>query len=85
MERSAIEIPEDLWDFVQEQLRSGQYASASDVIRDALSVLRLRQERLSALRSALAIGIEQLDAGDVVEGTPAELMQALRESRPFGQ
>jgi hypothetical protein len=53
------------------------------VLRDALAALRHRQERLDALRAAVKTGIEQLDGGDYMEGTPAELAQALRAARPF--
>ena len=82
---SSVELSEDLREFVEEQLRSGRYTSATEVLRDAFSVLRQRHERLDSLRAALQTGIEQLDRGDFIEGTPAELTQALREARPFGK
>ena len=82
---SSVELPEDLWEFVQEQLRSGRYTSTTEVLRDALSVLRQRHERMDSLRAALQTGTQQLDRGDFMEGTPGELMQALREARPFGK
>lgn len=82
---TSFELPEDLRDFVAEQVQSGRYATEADVLRDAFAALRHRQERMDSLRSALATGIAQLDEGDSMEGTPAELASALRSARPFGR
>ncbi len=80
---SGFDLPEDLREFVAEEIRSGRYATETDVLRDAVAALRHRQESVEVLRSALAAGIEDLDAGDYVEGTPAELVQALHSERLF--
>lgn len=82
---SSVELTEDLREFVDEQLRSGRYANATEVLRDAFCVLRQRQERLDSLRAALQTGIAQLDRGDFVEGTPEELTRGLRAARPFAK
>lgn len=82
---SSVELSEDLREFIEEQLRSGRYTNATELLRDAFSVLRQRHERLDSLRAALQTGIQQLDRGDFIEGTPAELADALREARPFGK
>ena len=79
-----FELPEDLRAFVAEQIRSGRYATEADVLRDAFAALRHRQERIDSLRSALQTGIDQLDSGDSIEGTPQELARSLRSARPFG-
>ncbi|WP_052549244.1 type II toxin-antitoxin system ParD family antitoxin [Enhygromyxa salina] len=65
----SVELPDDLREFVDEQLRSGRYANATEVLRDAFSVLRQRQERVDSLRAALQTGVAQLDSGDFIEGT----------------
>jgi antitoxin ParD1/3/4 len=52
-------------EFVQTQLESGQYSSASEVVRAGLRLLEERNERLRALDEALAQGIEDADAGRV--------------------
>ena len=44
--------------FVEEQVRSGRYASASEVVRASLRLLEERSTRISALRSALIEGEE---------------------------
>lgn len=80
---TSFELPEDLRDFVAEQVRSGRYQTEAEVLRDAFAALRHQQERMDSLRAALATGIAQLDGGDYMEGTPAELARSLRAARPF--
>jgi putative addiction module CopG family antidote len=77
-----VELPDDLRDLVTEQVRSGRYANEVEVLRDAVAALLDRQARVDSLRSALDTGIAQLDAGEFIEGTPAELARALRSARP---
>jgi len=42
--------------FIEEQIASGRYRSASDVVRTALRLLEDRETRLRALRQALITG-----------------------------
>jgi antitoxin ParD1/3/4 len=42
--------------FIQEEVASGRYRSASDVVRTALRLLEDRETRLRALRQALITG-----------------------------
>ncbi len=42
--------------FIEAAVRSGRYASAAEVLRDALRLLEDKQERLAALRSAVEQG-----------------------------
>lgn len=53
-------------DFVQFQLDSGRYASASEVVRAGLRLLEERDERLRLLDRALALGLEDANAGRVL-------------------
>jgi antitoxin ParD1/3/4 len=63
-----ISLTVELDQFVKQQVESGMYHSASEVIRDGLRLLRereqLRQIRLEELRKQLAIGLEQLERGE---------------------
>lgn len=66
-----ISLQPELARFVEDKVRAGQFADASDVVNGALQVLK-DQEALSAedvdeLRRQLAIGVEQLDRGDSAE------------------
>jgi putative addiction module CopG family antidote len=68
-----IELPEDLQAFAEERVRSGEAVSVDDVVRDALE-----EKKLAALREALDVGIAQAEAGRVIKGTPAEIMDRIR-------
>lgn len=52
-------------DFVQSQLESGHYNSASEVVRAGLRLLEERNDRLRSLDRALAQGLKDADAGRV--------------------
>jgi antitoxin ParD1/3/4 len=56
--------------FVEEQVASGDYQSASEVVRSGLRLLqeqkRERQVKLEALRREIAVGIAQADRGELV-------------------
>jgi antitoxin ParD1/3/4 len=62
-----VSLTPELEQFIQEKVASGHYSSASEVVREALRLLRehdeLRRLRLEALRRQIRVGIEQLDAG----------------------
>jgi antitoxin ParD1/3/4 len=65
-----VSLTEELEAMVQEKVASGMYNSASEVIRQALRLLneqdQIRQMRLEELRREVAIGIEQIERGQVV-------------------
>lgn len=60
-------LPPDLAQFVADQLAQGKYDSASDVVCDAVRLLREREERFATLRAEVTRGVSQLDAGEYVE------------------
>lgn len=58
----------DHWEtFIKNEISSGRYGSASEVVRDALRTLEERKSKLDVLRAHLAQGAEQAKAGDFVE------------------
>ncbi|MEO0945223.1 MAG: type II toxin-antitoxin system ParD family antitoxin [Pseudomonadota bacterium] len=58
----------DHWEgFIQDQINSGRYASASEVVRAALRELETKSEALDALREHLKPGAEQAQAGTYVD------------------
>jgi antitoxin ParD1/3/4 len=59
-------LPPDLASFVADQLAQGKYPSASDVVCDAVRLLREREERRLALRTDIDQGLIQLANGDVI-------------------
>lgn len=66
-----IKLTERYDEFVAEQVTSGRYRSASEVMRAGLRLLeqqtREEQERLSLLRKLASEGFDQLDQGQGVE------------------
>ena len=75
-----ISLTPALEKLVQEKVSSGLYNSASEVIREALRLFeeqdRLRRMKLEDLRGEIAVGIEQADRGELVEGKA--VLQKLR-------
>ena len=45
--------------FVEDQLKSGRYASASEVVREGLRLLEEREARLAALRQTIAASLAE--------------------------
>jgi antitoxin ParD1/3/4 len=59
-----LEITPELDDMVQRILRTGRYESESEVLHEALSLLRQRDE----LRQEIKKGIAEIDRGEHIEG-----------------
>jgi antitoxin ParD1/3/4 len=53
---------------IAEQLKSGRYQSADEVILAGLELLDKREQRLAELRQQIEIGAEQISQGRVTEG-----------------
>ncbi|MUO77841.1 type II toxin-antitoxin system ParD family antitoxin [Agrobacterium vitis] len=53
--------------FIKQQINSGRYASASEVVRDALRELEEREEKLKILRHQIDMGWQQADRGEFAE------------------
>ena len=57
-----VSLTPELEKIVAERVTSGRYASASEVIREALRLLEER-DQLNQLREEVRLGLEQLDLG----------------------
>jgi len=42
--------------FIQNELKSGRYASASEVLRSGLRLLEIEKEKINAINKALVVG-----------------------------
>ncbi len=64
-----ISLSDHLATFVEREVANGEYASQSEVVRDALRLLHrekaVEQERLEMLRRAVTVGIEDWRHGRV--------------------
>jgi len=69
-----VSLTPELEKLVSEKVKSGNYTSASEVVREGLRLLRdqddLRRVKLEALRREIAKGVDSLDRG---EGEPLDI------------
>ena len=68
-----VSLTAPLGRFVHEKVSEGSYGSASEVVRDALRLLRraevLEAAKLERLRAEVGIGLDQADAGQFSAAT----------------
>ena len=73
--------------FVAEQIRSGHYRSAADVVTQSLGMLRNQEQfirdNISELREKIAVGLDQIQRGETVDGRTAlkDLREKLRRQK----
>jgi antitoxin ParD1/3/4 len=86
-----VSLPPDLERFVEEQVHSGRYTSASEVVRDALRLLEEQAQGRLAQFAELHEEIDQrlasLDRGEGVDGATARVQlqqrsHAWRQAHP---
>jgi antitoxin ParD1/3/4 len=84
-----VSVGKDFEEYVRAKVASGDYASASEVVRDGLRLLKekdmLLEARLQALRDEIQIGIDQAEQGLSRDGPTvmAEIKERLLDR--FGQ
>lgn len=86
---SSYAVGEHFERFIKEQVQGGRYASASEVVRDALRLLeeneRLRLATIDALRSEIRKGLDSgpgKPAEEVFERLGRKYSTMARERRP---
>ena len=67
MASTSLSLGEHWEQFIKNEVGSGRYGSASEVIRDALRAMEERKSKLDALRIHLALGADQAEAGIFVD------------------
>ena len=67
MATTSLSLGEHWEVFIKNQISSGRYGSASEVVRDALRSMEEQKSKLEALRAHLAQGAQQAKAGDFVD------------------
>ena len=73
--------------FIAQLLKTGMYQSQSEVVREGLRLLKEREDlknlRLAELRKEIAIGSEQADRGEFIDGeeTFAEIRRRSAERK----
>ena len=66
-----ITLPSDLQKFVDQKIVTGEYPGAMHVIREALWMLKARDD--SDLGDEIAIGLSQLDCGKTAKFTAKDI------------
>lgn len=67
MANTSLSLGEHWEVFIRNEVSSGRYGSASEVVRDGLRALEVQKTKLEALRAHLAEGAAQARAGQFVE------------------
>ena len=60
-----VEIPSDLTPFVERLVAERRFLTAGDVLSEGLRLLQARE----ALKDAVQLGFQQLDAGEGIDAT----------------
>jgi len=71
--------------FIAEQIATGEYGNASEVVRAGLRLLEQEQLKLQALRQAVSKGDADIAAGRAKTYKAGELAAELREALPRGK
>ena len=74
-----VSLTSELVKFVEDEVASGDYVSASEVVRDALRALRhdrdVEDVKLQLLREAVDIGLQEADEGKFSDRSIEEIAQ----------
>jgi antitoxin ParD1/3/4 len=76
MATTSLSLGEHWEVFIKNEITSGRYGSASEVVRDALRHMEEHNEKLEALRKHLAEGEAQAMNGDFVKDFSMEKLIA---------
>ena len=66
-------------DFVNRLVGSGRYKNASDVMQAGLRALEREERELAELRVRIAVGLDELDRGEGITGSPREIVESAFE------
>jgi antitoxin ParD1/3/4 len=76
-----VSLAADIVDFVEGELATGDYASASEVVREALRLLRrdkaIAQEKLVILRREITSALDQVEDGRLSDRTIMDIAAAV--------
>jgi antitoxin ParD1/3/4 len=79
-----VSLPAELLAFVEHEVTSGDYGTASEVVRDGLRLLRrereLHDEKLAVLHREVNAGVAQAQTGRLSTRSAADIARVLREA-----
>ncbi len=81
-----VSLTPEMADYVAAELQTGEYVSASELVRDALRALRrdreVEREKMEMLRSAIDVGLDQVARGEFSNRSVADILaDAVARSR----
>ncbi|WP_439616941.1 type II toxin-antitoxin system ParD family antitoxin [Shinella sp.] len=80
-----VSLTPEFTDFIEDAVASGSYVSASEVVRDALRLMRQEQEseaaKLAMLRKAVDAGLAQSERGEFAERSVSDIFSAAVRER----
>lgn len=82
MANTSLSLGEHWETFIKNEIASGRYGSASEVVRAALRELEGRERKQAALRAHLAQGAEQATRGEFVEDYSIETVISELDREP---
>jgi antitoxin ParD1/3/4 len=74
MATTSLSLGEHWEVYIKNEVSSGRYGSASEVVRDALRAMEERKAKLEALQSHLAQGAEQARVGEFIDNFSMDLI-----------
>lgn len=81
MANTSLSLGEHWEIFIKNEVASGRYGSASEVVRDALRTLEEQKTKMDVLRSHLAQGAQHAQAGEFVQQSLDDMIQEFKVSR----
>ncbi len=79
VERMTITLPTDMAEAVRAAVSGGEYASSSEIVREALREWKhkraLRERELAELRADIQRGLADVEAGRVKDFDPERIIQ----------
>jgi antitoxin ParD1/3/4 len=78
MATTSVTLGEHWESFIKNEVASGRYGTASEVIRDALRGLEDRKRKLEALRLHLAEGAAQSENGEYVTQSLGDMLSEFK-------
>lgn len=81
MATTSMSLGEHWESFIKNEVSSGRYGSASEVVRDALRTLEERKAKLNALRTHLEEGANQAKRGNFVTQSMDEILTEFKEEQ----
>lgn len=75
-----IQLPPDVAERIRQKVARGDFPDAGEVVRAAMRLLEEQEQQLAHLRSALQIGLDQLDRGEGIPFTPDLMAEIRREA-----